>query len=147
MGSRGADVLVGSDQPNDLDGGGGDGGASGDTLERVGEDDTLHANNPGHSTLNGDGGDDHLYSARILDGGPGDDWLERWSGGIPVAATVTGGPGTDTADYSSWSEPLIITLDGAPNDGVAGLADNVGADVENVTGGRGDDTLRRERGE
>ena len=136
-------MLTGNDQPNAIDGGGDGGGHGGDTLNGLGGNDTLHTNNPFRSILNGDGGDDHLLSARILNGGGGDDRLERWSGGIPVAATITGGSGIDTVDYGSWAsfEPVTITLDDVANDGTPGLGDNVASDVENVRGGRGADSL------
>jgi Ca2+-binding RTX toxin-like protein len=142
-GSREADVLTGSDQPNVIDGGGGDGGDAGDTLNGLGGSDTLRTNNPFRSTLNGGGGDDHLFSARTLNGGGGNDLLERWSGGNPVAATVTGGPGVDIVDYATWPpfQPVTITLDDVANDGTPGLGDNVASDVENVRGGGGADSL------
>ena len=143
VGTRAADVLSGNDQPNVIDGGGGDGGQAGDTLNGLGGNDTLHTNNPFRSTLNGDGGDDRLFSARTLNGGDGDDLLARSSGGIPVAATVTGGSGIDTVDYGTWAsyEPVAITLDDIANDGTPGLGDNVSSDVENVRGGMGADSL------
>jgi Ca2+-binding RTX toxin-like protein len=142
-GGRGQDVLTGSAGPNEISGGAGDGGGTGDTVNGLGGDDILRANNPARNTLNGGDGNDYLYSARYLNGGDGNDRMERDSGGAPVASTISGGSGVDTASYAAWwvYDSLTITLDGVANDGTIGLQDNVGADVENLIGGSGDDTL------
>src|SRR5262249_35915529 len=80
-----------------------------------------------------------------LDGGPGDDTLE----GGPGADSLNGGTGIDTVTYAAQPGPVRVTL-GAPTeaDGGApdGVGDTVGADVENVVGSRGDDTLVRDAG-
>jgi hypothetical protein len=44
IGSRAAEVLTGNASANDIDGGAGDGGGSGDTISALGGDDVLHAN-------------------------------------------------------------------------------------------------------
>jgi len=57
------------------------------------------------------------------------------------ADTFNGGAGIDTVSYASRGAPVNVSLDGLPNDGAAGELDKVMLDVENVTGGSGDDTL------
>jgi Ca2+-binding RTX toxin-like protein len=89
-----------------------DGGSGADTI----------TGGAGNETLRGNDGDD------VLAGAGGSDLL-------------IGGAGTDTATYSERSESVSVTLDGGANDGVAGEADNVAVDVENVIGGNAGDTL------
>ena len=55
--------------------------------------------------------------------------------------TLIGGDGNDTADYSRRNAPLTIELDNVANDGEAGEADDVQADVEGVIGGSDADAL------
>ncbi|MCZ4611451.1 hypothetical protein O3S80_48435 [Streptomyces sp. Lzd4kr] len=83
----------------------------------------------------------------ILSGGPGNDTLQ---GGDIVAGsdpdddgrdTFWGGPGTDLVTYVHRSTPLTVDVDNAPDDGAPGEGDNVHSDVENITGGSGDDRL------
>ena len=78
----------------------------------------------------GDGGD-------TITGGAGNDTLFGNGGGD----TLNGGGGIDTADYSSAATPVTVTLDGSAGDGESGESDNVGVDVENVTGGSANDVL------
>jgi Ca2+-binding RTX toxin-like protein len=73
-------------------------------------------------SINGMGGDDTLVGTELRD-------------------TFIGGGGNDTVDYSGRTENLTITLDGQPNDGAAGENDLVSADIENVIGGLGNDTI------
>ncbi|MCP4502983.1 MAG: calcium-binding protein [Deltaproteobacteria bacterium] len=82
-------------------------------------------------------------SANSLDGGAGDDVLNGGSGDdtFPCGAaddgsdTFNGGTGTDTVDYSARVATLTITMgDATGNDGLAGEADNVADDVENLLG-------------
>jgi Ca2+-binding RTX toxin-like protein len=93
----------------------------------------------GNDTINGLGGDD------VLCGGDGDDTLvggdgnDRFSGG-PGNDIFTGSAGTDTVNYEDATQPVRVSLDGTADDG-AGEQDNVGADVENATGGTGNDSL------
>jgi Ca2+-binding RTX toxin-like protein len=92
----------------------------------------------------------------IVDGGGGNDtFLLMFGTGRDV---VTGGLGTDLATYagrfgigSPGSAGVHVTLDGQANDGdpnidppdstVLGEGDNVGADVENLTGTKREDRL------
>jgi Ca2+-binding RTX toxin-like protein len=92
-----------------------------DQLNGGADDDRLEGN-AGNDTLTGDSGDD------TLDGGAGGD-------------TFNGGLDTDTADYSSRTAGVSVTIDATPNDGEPFEADKVNTDVENVTGGSGNDAL------
>ncbi len=87
--------------------------------------------------ITGGSGNDTLVGssvANVLDGGPGNDTLR---GGL-AGDTFAGGAGTDTVDYSDKAS-VTASIDGAAND--AGEADNVGTDVENLTGTGGVDNL------
>jgi len=95
---------------------------------------------PGNDTLTGWAGDDVLDGGDgndILSGGPGNDLLI----GGPGADTMSGGDGTDTASYDGHLTGVIVDPDGEPDDGATGERDNVATTVENLVGGRGDDTL------
>ena len=63
-----------------------------------------------------------------MDGGPGSD-------------RQTGGPHVDTLLYSSRSAAVTVTLIGKDNNGESNENDFVAHDVENVTTGRGGDTI------
>jgi Ca2+-binding RTX toxin-like protein len=54
---------------------------------------------------------------------------------------VYGGSDRDTVSYAERLNPVTITLDGAGNDAEPGENDFVASDVENVTGGKSNDTL------
>ena len=91
-------------------------------------------------TVNGGAGNDSVT------GGRGNDTFNGGDGNDTMYASVgrddfNGGLGTDTADYSGYSSPVNVTLDGLANDGRNLEQDNVRADVENVTGGLGNDTI------
>ena len=108
-----------------LSGGGGDdvlvGGNGNDTLNAGADADRLDGG-PGNDTLNGDPGDD------ALTGGTGAD-------------AFFGGTGTDLADFSLQVSPVTISMDNTANDGTPAEGDNVRTDVENATGGSGNDVL------
>ncbi len=136
------------------------GGDGNDTLTGATSADTLQGG-PGNDTVNGLGGDDQLTGGAgddTLVGGDGDDSLSGGSGRdsvqggagddtIPDAGADTdpdsfsGGAGTDLIDYSDAAVGVTVTLDGLANDGGAGEADNVGADIEDVTGTAKADTI------
>lgn len=85
--------------------------------------DDLLIGTAGPQTLIGFGSDD------TLDGGTGPDIL-------------TGGGGAgDTATYESRATPVTATIDGVANDGVVGENDNVKTDIENLRGGKHNDSL------
>lgn len=99
---------------------------------RLGDkNDTLSVNFSGPVEAFGDDGNDVIVS------GSGDDILD---GGLG-ADKINGGAGKDTIDYHTRSAALQVRLDGSPNSGVSGEFDTVGADVENIEGGSGGDTL------
>ncbi|MGE6955110.1 hypothetical protein ACQKF3_12775, partial [Staphylococcus capitis] len=61
----------------------------------------------------------------------------------PVSADIIrGGPGRDRVDYMNYTTAVMVDLDGARgDDGQAGEHDTVGADVEDIIGGSGNDRL------
>lgn len=132
IGGRGDDHLTG----DVVEGGDGndriaaswraDGGAGNDVLSVV------PGGLFGPVELKGSDGDDRLI------GGAGDDLLT----GGPGSDVVRGGDGRDgLGDFWATPRPVRITLDDRPGDGPEGENDDIGADVENVSGGNGDDTL------
>jgi Ca2+-binding RTX toxin-like protein len=130
LGGQGADHISGDAGANTLTGNAGD-----DQIDGGGGDDTVNGN-AGNDSLDGSSGRDRL------DGGGGDDVLDGGTG----ADTLTGGDGRDVADYSSRTSDVTVDLDGAADDGEAGERDNVRPDVEDVTGGSGDDRLTGDGG-
>ena len=144
LGGAGDDLLFGRSGEDTFDGGPGDdelwadagndtllGGTGDDYLNGGAGDDTLDAGD-GDDTLSGVAGADRLLGgagADSLDGGFGPDTLE-------------GGDDVDTLTYGDRIAPVAVTPgDDVANDGETGEADDVSADVENVTGGSGDDRL------
>jgi Ca2+-binding RTX toxin-like protein len=107
-------------------------GAGNDTIVGSGLENRLLGGD-GEDDISGGSGPDHI------DGGAGDDLLRGNQGGD----TITGGADLDTASYSEYSAPVAVDLDGGLNfdDGPEGDKDLVGASVERVDGGAGDDTL------
>jgi hypothetical protein len=104
------------------------GGAAGDDGE-TGEGDTVGADFEG--ILGGSGND-------VLTGGPGDDLLD----GGPGADQMNGGGGDDVVDYSLRTAAVTADADGvAGDDGEAGEGDSIAADVEDLVGGDGNDSL------
>jgi Ca2+-binding RTX toxin-like protein len=143
------------------------GGAGDDTLTTDAKGDNLRGEE-GNDVLSGLGGgdlllggpgNDRLYGGADEDdlgGGPGDDLLDGGAGGDSMAGgdgadvfrgganglpDPYGGYPVDFVDYSALATPVNVTLNGVADDGAAGEGDNVGADVENIRGGSGDDTL------
>jgi Ca2+-binding RTX toxin-like protein len=75
-----------------------------------------------------------------INGGPGNDRIE--SGAAPDGTDIyNGGPGIDTVDNSTRTAALRLTADGVADDGEAGENDNIGADIEQILGGAGNDTI------
>jgi Ca2+-binding RTX toxin-like protein len=85
-------------------------------------------------------GDDRAIVNGIVLGGPGRDYVIAGPGVGPNG--LGGGTGVDTVSYENRgpAQPVTITLDGLQNDGQAGL-DQINADIENATGGHGNDTI------
>jgi RTX calcium-binding nonapeptide repeat (4 copies) len=97
----------------------------------------------GNDRLEGGPGADDLDGAAGNDaelGGDGDDTFAQ--GGSPNGADgIEGGGGGDQLVYGKRGAGVAVILDGAANDGEAGEGDNVGPDVESVSGGSGSDTI------
>jgi Ca2+-binding RTX toxin-like protein len=118
-GGAGGDTLTGSAVANVLDGGDGD-----DTLNGGEGADTLRGG-LGTDTLNGGGGNDTFAEGDEINGGD----------------TFNGNAGIDTVDYSLRTEDTTISIGGGAVSGEATENDTVAADVENVKGGEGIDTI------
>jgi Ca2+-binding RTX toxin-like protein len=123
------------------------GGPGNDTLNagstgQCGPVDELYGED-GNDVLNGSARKDKLW------GGPGDDILNAFDGledeldGGLGADVLNGGAGDgDILRYTDRSTGVTVDLDGsAGDDGEPGEGDTVGADVEDVEGGSGNDTL------
>jgi Ca2+-binding RTX toxin-like protein len=100
------------------------------------------------NSLAGLGGNDSLVGRRGIDtffGGTGNDVLFEGSEAADTDAldvdNFNGDDGVDTVSYLGATAGVAVSLDGVRNDGRPGEADDVRADVENVTGGGGGDTL------
>jgi Ca2+-binding RTX toxin-like protein len=150
QGEDGNDVVSGGDEGDTVDGGAGIDtlrGESGvDLLRGGGEDDDLDGG-PGNDTLSGEDGDDSQLAGgadndAIL-GGAGDDTLRGGSGadrlqGGPDDDDLGGGADTDTLVFLVTA-PVTVDL-GAGT--ATGDGNDAVAEVENVLGGQGGDTLR-----
>ncbi|GIE36769.1 hypothetical protein Ait01nite_098140 [Actinoplanes italicus] len=131
-GRGGMDTLWGMTGNDTLRGGTGD-----DQLWALEGNDRLHGD-AGNDDLNGGQGRDHL------DGGDGIDWLYGDSPheGTPAADVMLGGSGSDFVHYAGYTKALVIDADGARgDDGQAGEHDTIGADVESLLGGSGNDRI------
>lgn len=134
------DVLIGDGRSNRLIGGFGDDELSGlngrrDVLIGGEGDDTLDGGNGRDDLIGGAGDDKH-------DGGDGslDLLIAEPGDGDDIYA---GGAGDgDEVSYALRSTWVFVDLDGVQDDGGSGERDDVGTDVEKVTGGDGDDTIR-----
>ena len=129
-GGDGIDILAGWAGNDVLYGGNGD-----DSLEGLDGDDKLYGG-AGNDGLSGGNGRDHL------DGGAGTDVLDGDALGRVYADVLLGGPGEDSISYIDRTAGVTVDADGASgDDGQAGEHDSVGADVETIIGGRGNDRL------
>jgi Ca2+-binding RTX toxin-like protein len=142
---RGAVTLSIDGAAND----GGDGGAEGDDVAadievlRAGSGADALTGGEGSQTLHGGGGNDTLSGgpgADVMNGDAGDDVFDEGSE-TSGADVMNGGIGIDTADYSSRTILVRVNLNSIADDGQSGEADRVPIDVENVTGGAGNDVL------
>lgn len=95
----------------------------------------------GNDVLNG-----YQYLDTELSGGPGNDTLtgnvrsDTLDGGLG-ADSMTGGTGYDYLSYETRTQPITMSIDGAGNDGESGENDNIGNDIEYVTGTPQADTM------
>lgn len=170
VGGSGSDALVGDSQPNYLAGGNGNdnlngrggadllqGDAGADRLSGGSGDDRLQGG-AGSDTLSGGAGDDLLRGDLstdptggndTLDGGAGDDDEFGYRGNDTFLQgsssngqdLLVGGLGTDLASYASRAAAVRLSLNGAYDDGASGEGDRIASDIENLTGGRGADTI------
>lgn len=170
IGGSGNDTIVGSAADNTIRGGGGsnvltgrggndriEGGSLADTLTGGAGNDRLLGHGGADKLLGGDGDDvllgddasDPAGGKDTLDGGNGDDDAFGYAGNDTflngVSANggdlLSGGAGVDTASYASRTAAVKVSLNGLFDDGAAGEGDKVNSDVENLTGGRGADSL------
>lgn len=108
----------------------------------------------GAARVDGGPGDDTISFAGEARGGPGDDVLRNGGGllgeegddRLSNSHRMDGGPGADSfskgrVTYAARTDALSLSLDGQANDGATGEGDNLGAGIDLVHGGRGDDTL------
>jgi Ca2+-binding RTX toxin-like protein len=102
------------------------GGTAGDTI----------TGNTLNNVITGGAGND------VLSGGDGDDTFPQGAAG-DGDDTISGGTGSDTVDYSARTLAITAVLDGltASGDLANTEADILGTDVENLTGGSGNDVL------
>jgi serralysin len=119
--------------------------AGNDVIHGGNGDDDLFGDN-GNDQLYGENGNDFLnawYGADRIEGGTGNDQLYGDPDDRKVYADVLlGGTGRDLVDYQGYRKPLTVSLNGVSrDDGVAGEHDTVGADVELLNGGSGNDRL------
>jgi len=118
-GGTGNDVLTGSNQPNLINGGGGDDNISGGVA----------------GTCTGNGSD-----TDTLNGGDGND-IFQMGFATNCSDILDGGAGSDYANYEMRTAALTIDIDGAADDGETSENDNVKATVEGVLGGEGADII------
>lgn len=97
------------------------------------EDDTIHGG-PGADDING------FYGTDVCNGNGGDDMFETGANADGRDA-LRGGDGIDIVTYLPRTNGVTVTLDGRANDGEANERDNVGGDVEHITGSKGNDHL------
>jgi Ca2+-binding RTX toxin-like protein len=152
------ELLAGG--PFDTSGGAGSqpqvfGGSGDDTLRGSGLSEQL-VGGAGTDTILGGAGNDRLVADAGPDavfGGPGNDEIvtaqDGWESGELVdgadpasqADAYSGGSGRDTVTYGTRHDDLHLSADNVAEDGAPNERDNLGADVENVFGGSGDDQI------
>jgi Ca2+-binding RTX toxin-like protein len=157
----GDDVLTGSDGINVLDGGQGadtlSGGGGEDVADYSSRVDAVRAVLNGKPVSgnadDGPAGSRDTVNVDVEDiwSGSGDDTLtgndrNNLLNGGPGADVLQGGAGEDAADYSERLAGVVAATNGKPEsgnagDGPDGARDTIGADVEDLLGGAGDDTL------
>ena len=102
-----------------------------------------------NAILNGHDGNDLLIGGKGNDrlfGGNGNDSMNGMAGNDSLdgglgADNMFGGLGVDTATYAGRAATVIVSIDNVANDGQVGEGDNVHTDVENLIGGKGNDSL------
>jgi len=152
-GGSGADTLIGSGSANVLAGGGGAdvlvGGGGDDSLDGGGDVDTADytattagvvVDLAGGTATGSEIGTDTLTAIEDVIGGSGNDTL----GGDSADNVLDGGGGIDTAEYSASPGVDANLGNGMATDGLGGT--DTLLNIENLTGGDGDDTLTGDEG-
>ncbi|UQU65214.1 calcium-binding protein [Couchioplanes caeruleus] len=145
-------VVVDADGKKKDDGARGEGDSVGADIEGIdgSQGNDWLAGNTGDGWISGNEGNDKLYGysgADDLNGGTGNDLLDGGNGNDNLhgdfgSDVMLGGPGVDGVDYYDRLVTVVADLDGKTgDDGSAGEKDTIGADVENLVGGWGNDTL------
>ena len=119
--------IIGADIETMKGGAGNDtitGGAGADTIYGGAGDDTI-VGGLGNDTLYGDAGNDTFDEGAATSG----------------SDVINGGAGIDTVSYASRTTAVTVLIDGVAHSGEASENDKLMADVENVTGGAGNDTI------
>ena len=124
-------------------------GGAGDDVIRGGEGADGVFGDVGNDQVYGEGGNDQLRGGDgndVEDGGPGDDDIGYRGVNVisepdPGADHVRGGDGTDLLRLDGHIGGMAISLDGQPNDGTPGEGDNIGADIEAIRGGTGNENF------
>jgi hypothetical protein len=110
------------------------GGAGNDSLQGGGGQDVVQGQDGADNVAGGSGDDTEI-------GGPGDDLLDPGPGGSGDRDMIEGDQGTDAVSYGARTAPIATSKDGVANDGQANEGDNIGSDVERITGGAANDTV------
>src|SRR5918994_1258104 len=97
------------------------GGAGSDLLKGGSANDTILGDSDFGTPVGSDGAD-------FIDGRGGTDFMR-------------GDGDQDTVSYASRSTPVNASIDGVANDGGSGEGDNIGTDVEHLSGSQGNDVL------
>jgi Ca2+-binding RTX toxin-like protein len=165
QGSSGDDRITGSAQSDSVAAGDGDddlsGGGGADTLDGGDGVDlasyfdktaavvvTLNGSTNATVTVGGVAEDTLRNIEQVYGGSAGDtltgDGVANTLRGGGGADTLDGGGGTDTADYRDKTAAIVVTLNGSTNATVTvgGVAEDTIRNIENVSGGSGNDTLK-----
>ena len=150
--SRTKPVTADPDGARGDDGQRGEGDTIGTDIESLsgGAGNDMLSGGPGQNSLSGGEGNDKLYGKAgddYLTGDDGNDYLSGGAGDDGLSAdfgsdTMIGGAGVDSVDYSNRLVTVVADLDGkSGDDGSKNEKDTIGADVEQLYGGWGNDTL------
>jgi Ca2+-binding RTX toxin-like protein len=154
IGSSGADVLIGSTGVNVLSGGGGQdqitGGGGNDILNGDGGNDTfLYTFGDGADTINGGEGVDRVVVTGtaaanslsvVIAGGLLTSLAGNSLASVETARADLGG-GVDTITFGTTAQDVVVDL----STGAATSFESI-ANIENITGGNGNDTLTGDAG-
>ncbi len=155
IGGSGADTLTGDAQANRFSGRAGtdtiDGAAGNDTADysEKAAAVTVTLNGATNATVTiGGVAEDTLRNIENLIGGSGADTLTgdakaNTFSGRAGNDTIDGAAGNDTADYSEKAGTIAVTLNGAnaATVTIGGVAEDTLRNIENITGGSGNDAL------